>query len=48
MDNFTVYFTSFFSYLLYAVLPFSPPKGDLPPMGGMLVKMPPKCPPWQV
>ena len=28
-----------------AVLSFSPPKGDLPPMGGILVKMPPKCPP---
>ena len=29
----------------YSVLLLSPPKGDLPPMGGMLVKMPPKCPP---
>ena len=29
----------------YSVLLLSPPKGDLPPMGGILVKMPPKCPP---
>ena len=31
--------------ITYTVLPFSPPKGDLPPMGGILVKMPPQCPP---
>ena len=30
---------------VYSVLFFSPLKGDLPPMGGILVKMPPKCPP---
>ena len=33
------------SIMRVAVLFFSPPKGHLPHMGGILVKMPPKCPP---
>ena len=38
-------FLKFNNFAVEAELSFSPPKGDLPPMGGILVKMPPKCPP---